>query len=120
MAIVQWKLRGFSQNDRMEREPQDDYKRLNESEALQVITGVATVRILREPANFELWQVPRHRLHQACIYLLQHTLAQSKVTLLVQLGLKWKNTSFKILKLLTEAFCYDVVPILYLLKDQGR
>lgn len=110
----------LQQMTKMELEPQDDCTRFNASEALQVITEVATVRILCEPANFELLQVPRHRLHQAFIYLPQHTLAQSKLTLLVQLGRKRKNTSFEIPKLFTKAFCHDVVPILYSLKDQGR
>ena len=84
-----------------ESEPQDDGKRNNKSEAVQVITDVATVRILHEPAASELLQVPRHRLHQSFICLPQQTLAESKMTLLVRVGWRRKkNTSFEIPKLL--------------------
>lgn len=57
----------------MESEPQDDYKRNNKFGAVQVITDVVTFGILREPAVFDLLQVPRHRLHQPLISLPQHT-----------------------------------------------
>ncbi len=79
----------------MKSEPQDDYKRINKSELVQVITDV---RILREPGRL---QVPRHRVHQAFICLPQDILAEGKMTLLVRLGCKRKkNTSFEIPKLL--------------------
>lgn len=76
----------------MESEPQDDYKRNNTFRAVQVITDVATVRILREPAASDVLQTPRHRWHQHFICLPQH--AESKMTLVIGVG--WnrkKNTS---------------------------
>jgi hypothetical protein len=114
MAIVQRKLGGFlSETSVMESEPQDDYKRDNTFGAVQVITDVATVRILREPAASDLLQTPRHRLHQHFICLPQHTHAESKMTLLIRVGWKRKkNTSFEIPKplfLVSPSLCYDVV-----------
>lgn len=50
----------------MESEPQDDYKRDNTFGAVQVITDVVTVGSLREPAAFDLLQVPRHRFAPTC------------------------------------------------------
>ena len=56
----------------MESEPQDDYKRNNKFGAVQVITSVVTVGSLREPAAFDLLQVPRHRFAPT-FYLLAPT-----------------------------------------------